>query len=167
MEFSIGNFEGPLDLLLALVRKEEMDIMSIDIHQITKKYLEFIQEGSVQNLKEGGEFIQMAAVLLYIKSCSLLPQEAVEEVIEEGPSQEDLAQALVQHSYYLKAAEKLNQRLSLDRDIWRCAGMDFAPLESYENQNASSLLQAFRKLLKQAYTFSIKNIFSICFRMDF
>lgn len=157
MEFAIGNFEGPLDLLLALVRKEEMDIMSIDIHQITKKYLQLIQNGSVQDLKEGGEFIQMAAVLLYIKSRSLLPQELEAEAIEEeGPAQEDLAQALVQHSAYLKAAERLNQRPSLDRDIWTCAGMDFAPSEYYETQSTSVLLQAFRKILKQAYTFSVK-----------
>ncbi len=159
MEFAIGTFEGPLDLLLALVRKEEMDIMEIDIHRITQKYLAIIQKTPQLNLNEGGEFIQMASTLIYIKSRSLLPQEAEEILEEEGPSKEDLIQALAQHNYYLKAAEKLNERPSLNRDIWTCcSSMDFVSVESEEIQadGLFSLIGAFRKALKRAYTFKIK-----------
>ena len=159
MEFSIGTFEGPLDLLLALVRKEEMDIMEIDIHQITQKYLNVIQEKPRMNLSEGGEFIQMASTLIYMKSRSLLPQTSAEVVDEEAVSpQKTLAQILTQHSYYLKAAEKLNQRMSLDRDIWTCSGMDFICENSEEIQTSGpeDLWTAFQKALRRAYTFSIK-----------
>ena len=159
MEFSIGTFEGPLDLLLALVRKEEMDIMEIDIHQITQKYLNVIQEKSCMNLSEGGEFIQMASTLIYMKSRLLLPQTEVESLEEEAvPPQKTLAQILSQHSYYLKAAEKLNQRMSLDRDIWTCAGMDFAceNSEEIQTEGPADLWTTFQKVLRRACTFPIK-----------
>ena len=159
MEFSIGTFEGPLDLLLALVRKEEMDIMEIDIHKITQKYLNVIQEKSCMNLSEGGEFIQMASTLIYMKSRVLLPQTEVENLEEEVVSpQKTLAQILSQHSYYLKAAEKLNQRMSLDRDIWTCAGMDFTYENSEEIQTKgpADLWTTFQKVFRRTFTFPIK-----------
>ena len=125
MQFSVGNFEGPLDLLLALVRREEMDIMQIDLHKITNQYLNVLNTGNF-NLEEGGEFIHIASVLLYIKSKSLLPQiEMAETEEEEIYSKESLIQALNQHSEFLKAAEQLNQREILNRDIWSCSGLSF------------------------------------------
>lgn len=162
MQFSVGTFEGPLDLLLALVRKEEMDIMQIDLHKITHQYLNVINTGNF-NLEEGGEFIHIASVLLYIKSKSLLPQvEAVEgEEEEEIYSKESLIQALNQHSEFLKAGEKLHQREILNRDIWSCSGLSFEGEESEEikTDDIFSLMKICRAVLKRAYTYPMKVIF--------
>ena len=164
MEFSIGTFEGPLDLLLALVRKEEMDIVDIDIHLITQKYLTIIQENSSLELSEngklneGGEFIQMASTLMYLKSRSLLPiQEEKELEEEEILSKEDLIQALLSRDQYLKVAEKLNQRPRLNKDFWTCVNLEFIPPESgeIETEGLFSLVQAFRKTMKRATSFKM------------
>ena len=69
----LPRFEGPLDLLLYLIRKEEMNIMEIEIHKITAQYLEFIQLMKELDLEVAGEFVAMAATLLQIKSKLLLP----------------------------------------------------------------------------------------------
>ena len=162
MEFSIGAYEGPLDLLLALVRKEEMDISDIDIHKITSQYLSVIQTSKLLNLDEGGEFIRMAAILILIKSRSLLPQmelEDAEEGMELEISKEDLIRNLTEHSQFLKAAEKLNQRSLLNRDIWLCSGLSFVPSnnkEEIEEGSLSSLVKVFRKILKQAYVYKAR-----------
>ena len=113
-------------------------------------------------MEEGGEFIHMASVLLYIKSKSLLPQvELIEEEIEEIYSRESLMQALNQHSEFLKAAEQLNQREILNRDIWSCAGLSFKGKESDEIEvdNIFSLMKMCREVLKRAYTYPMKVIF--------
>ena len=161
MQFSVGNFEGPLDLLLALVRREEMDIMQIDLHKITNQYLSILNTGNF-NLEEGGEFIHIASVLLYIKSKSLLPQiEMAETEEEEIYSKESLIQALNQHSEFLKAAEQLNQREILNRDIWSCSGLSFEGEEAQEikTDNIFSLMKVCREVLKRAYTYPMKVIF--------
>ncbi len=162
MQFSIGAFEGPLDLLLALVRKEEMDIMKIDLHRITHQYLDVINSRQI-DLEEGGEFIHLASALLYIKSKSLLPHAAAveEEEKEEIYSRESLIQALNQHSEFLKAGEKLNQREILNRDIWSCAGLSFEGEEKGEIKEADvfSLTKACRNVLKKACAYPMKVIF--------
>jgi len=159
MEFSIGAFEGPLDLLLALVRKEEMDIVDIDIRLITQKYLSVIQENPSLNLNKGGEFIQMASTLMYLKSKSLLPLQEEEslENEEEGITKEDLVQALLNRNHYLKVAQKLGQRPSLNKDFWTCTHLEFIPSESDEIKvdGLFFLVQAFRKALKKATSFKM------------
>jgi len=160
MQFSVGTFEGPLDLLLALVRKEEMDIMQIDLHKITNQYLEIINTEKF-NLEEGGEFIYMASILLYIKSRSLIPQVEIEETVaEEIYSKESLVQALNRHSEFLKVAEKLNQREILNRDVWSCSELSFEGVENEEIEvgNIFSLMKICREVLKKAYSYPMKVI---------
>ena len=161
MEFAIGTFEGPLDLLLALVKKEEMDIMDIDIHKITSQYLDVIQTSNTLNLNEGGEFIRMAAQLMLMKSKSLLPQELIEEEPEEEQalSKQDLIFALSQHSQFVQAAKQLNQRALLNRDIWSAEGLFFEEdkkEEEIESGSLFSLTEAFQKILQKAKTYSMK-----------
>ena len=161
MQFSVGTFEGPLDLLLALVRKEEMDIMQIDLHNITNQYLDIINTEKF-NLEEGGEFIHMASVLLYIKSRSLLPQVEIQEIAEEEIySRDSLIHALNQHSEFLRAAEKLNQREILNRDIWSCSGLSFEgePNDEIKTDDVFSLMKICREVLKRAYSYPMKVIF--------
>ena len=163
MQFSIGTFEGPLDLLLALIRREEMDIIDIDLHKITHQYLE-VMEGSKDqlNLEEGGEFIHMASTLLYLKSKSLLPQVEEPEEEFEISSTESLMKALAHRSEYLKVAEQLNQAGVLNRDIWSCPGrIDFidSPEAKIETEGIFSLFKACQQALRRASRYSLQVIF--------
>ncbi len=81
-------FEGPLDLLLYLVRKDEVDIYDISIERITRQYLEYLEQMESIDVEIGGEFIVMAANLLYIKSRTLLPVDLQGPVEEEGEDED-------------------------------------------------------------------------------
>ena len=163
MQFSIGTFEGPLDLLLTLIRREEMDIVDIDLQKITHQYLSVVETSKRNlNLEEGGEFIHMASILLYLKSKSLLPHiEEPEEELEIN-SKESLIQALAHRSEYLKVAEQLSQKEILNRDIWSCPGR-FDLIESeeevIETEGVFSLFKACRRALLRASTYSMNVIF--------
>ena len=163
MQFSIGTFEGPLDLLLALIRREEMDIIDIDLCKITHQYLEVMESSKDRlDLEEGGEFIHMASTLLYLKSKSLLPQVEESEEEFEISSAESLIEALAKRSEYLKAAEQLNQAGILNRDIWSCPGrIDFIESSEakIETEGIFSLFKACQQALKRASTYSLQVIF--------
>ena len=115
----LPRFEGPLDLLLYLIRKEEMNIMEIEIHKITAQYLEFIQLMKELDLEVAGEFVAMAATLLQIKSKLLLPTyDENGEVIENEDPRKELVQRLLEYEKYKEAAKALLDRPWLGRDIW-------------------------------------------------
>ncbi len=115
----LPRFEGPLDLLLYLIRKEEMNIMEIEIHKITAQYLEFIQLMKELDLEVAGEFVAMAATLLQIKSKLLLPTYNEQgEVIETEDPRKELVQRLLEYEKYKEAAKALLDRPWLGRDIW-------------------------------------------------
>ncbi len=163
MQFSVGTFEGPLDFLLALIRREEMDIMDVDLNKITHQYLNIMESSKEKlNLEEGGEFIHMASTLLYLKSKSLLPQVEEPEEELEISSTESLIKALTYRSEYLKAAEQLSQKEVLNRDIWSCPGrfdfIDFAE-EEIETEGVFSLFKACQKVLRKASAYSMKIVF--------
>lgn len=113
-------FEGPLDLLLHLIRKHEIDIFDIPIALITDKYLAYIGWMQALNLDIAGEFLVMASTLAHIKSRMLLPsgegEEAEEE--EEVDPREELVRRLLEYQRYKEAAEELRQRPILDRDVF-------------------------------------------------
>ncbi len=115
----LPRFEGPLDLLLYLIRKEEMNIMEIEIHKITAQYLEFIQLMKELDLEVAGEFVAMAATLLQIKSKLLLPTyDENGEVIETEDPRKELVQRLLEYEKYKEASKALQDRPWLGRDIW-------------------------------------------------
>jgi segregation and condensation protein A len=98
-------FQGPLDLLLYLINKEEVDIYDIPIARITKQYLKYIELMTTLNLELAGEFILMAATLIRIKAKLLLPSEPGES--EEPDPREELMNALIQYKKYKEAGEIL------------------------------------------------------------
>ncbi len=111
-QVKLQSFEGPLDLLLYLIRKNEIDIYDIPIAEITRQYLEYLDLMRELNLDIAGEFLVMAATLVYIKSKMLLPQEEVnleEEIPEDDPRQE-LVQRLLEYKKFKEAAYILKQR---------------------------------------------------------
>lgn len=109
-------FEGPLDLLLYLVRRDEVDIYDIEIGRITRQYLEYLEALEAIDVEIGGEFIVMAANLLYIKSRTLLPvdlQTPVEEDGEEEDPRWELIRQLIEYKKFKEAAGELRDREDL------------------------------------------------------
>lgn len=120
LSIHIPQFEGPLALLLYLIRKEEMDIFDIDIHLITSQYLEYIKTMRQFDLEVAGDFIAMAATLLQIKSKMLLPnynEEGDEEEMEDP--RKELVNRLIEYQKFQEVSKDLYQRPLLGRDVFR------------------------------------------------
>jgi segregation and condensation protein A len=152
----LDTFEGPLDLLLHLIRKHELDIYAIPIALITEQYLEYIEMMQELNLDVAGEFLVMASTLIHIKSRTLLPRPdpAQEESAEEDP-REALVRRLLEHQKYKAAAELLHEREALrsaqfmrpDARVAEAAGDEYEPELEVD---LFSLLAAFRGVLQRA-----------------
>ncbi len=112
-------FEGPLDILLHLVREQKLDINDIPIAKITGQYLAYLDVMKALNLDVAGEFLVMAATLLYIKSKSLLPRHEDEEA-EEDPEvlRQELSRRLIEYERFKEAAARLSDRPVLGRDVF-------------------------------------------------
>jgi segregation and condensation protein A len=114
-------FEGPLDLLLHLIRKNEVNIYDIPIAKITEEYIKTIEEMKEMNLDVAGEFLIMASTLIYIKSRMLLPiyrEDGSGDVIEEDP-REELVKLLLEYQKYQEAGKKLGEHSILGRDTFK------------------------------------------------
>ncbi|MFL6540249.1 MAG: segregation and condensation protein A, partial [Chthoniobacterales bacterium] len=105
-------FEGPLDLLLYLIKRDELDIYEISLERITRQYLEYLQAFKELNIDVAGEFVVMAANLMYLKSRSLLPvdQQPPEEDAEEDDPRWDLIRQLIEYKKFKEAAAQLQVR---------------------------------------------------------
>ncbi|OGP58887.1 MAG: hypothetical protein A2162_03225 [Deltaproteobacteria bacterium RBG_13_52_11b] len=149
--FRLEGFEGPLDLLLHLIQKNEMDILNIPIAVITEQYLEYLKWMRDLNLDLAGEYLLMASTLLYVKSKTLLPKSSEEgtEEQEEDPRAE-LLRRLLEYKRYKEAAGELERRPMLGRDVF----LRLAAAESEEKGeervevNLFELVEAFRKILE-------------------
>ena len=154
-EITLDKFEGPLDLLLHLIRKEEMDIYEIEIAQITVQYLAFIDAMQSLNLDIAGEYLVMAATLLHIKSRMLLPvHEEEDSEEEEVDPRAELIRRLLEYQRYKDAALTFATLPQLDRDIFLAAPVaaNDGEEESLELEPVGlyALVEAFRDLLKKA-----------------
>ncbi len=124
-------FEGPLDLLLYLIKRDEIDIYDISLERITKQYLEYLQAFKELNIDIAGEFIVMAANLIYLKSRSLLPvdQQPPDEEAEEDDPRWDLIRQLIEYKKFKEAAAQLQTRALEQERMFARAGLkvgDFA-----------------------------------------
>lgn len=150
----LERFEGPLGLLLHLIRREEMDIFDINIHEITRQYLDFIKSMKKLDLENAGDFVSMAASLIQIKSKMLLPQynEDGEEIEQEDPRKELVAK-LLEYQKFQDAAHRLYDRPLVGRDIYlRGERMDLESEEEGEiivEENALfALITAYRGAIR-------------------
>ena len=115
----IENFEGPLDLLLHLIKKNEINIYDIPIAMIAQQYLGYIEAMEDLNLNVAGEFLVMAATLLQIKSKMLLPVDETAEDEEEGPDpREELVRRLLEYKTFKEAARQLDTQERMWREIY-------------------------------------------------
>jgi len=106
----LESFEGPLDLLLFLIKRDEIDIYDIPIARVTEQYLKHIQMMEVLDLDVAGEFLLMAATLVRIKSRMLLPRQLEEDEEDEGDPREELVQRLLEYRRFKRVAEGLTVR---------------------------------------------------------
>lgn len=147
-------FEGPLDLLLYLIKQDEIDIYDISLERITSQYLEYLQAFKELNIELAGEFIVMAANLIYLKSRSLLPRD--EQPPEEDAGEEDprweLIRQLIEYKKFKEAAAELNLRaLEQERIFVREAGFVPAVQEPLKMGEVGifQLISAFQTVMKR------------------
>jgi segregation and condensation protein A len=119
LNFHLEHYDGPLDLLLDLIRKQEIDIYNIPIAQITAQYLEYIERAAEMDVELSAEFIYMAATLIQIKSKMLLPRDpALQELIPEEDPRQELVDRLLEHERFKSAAEMLHQKRVVEEAVW-------------------------------------------------
>jgi segregation and condensation protein A len=159
--FRLEGFEGPLDLLLHLIQKNELDIFNIPISLVTEQYLEYLQLMKVLNLDIAGEYLLMASTLLHIKSKMLLPKSSVEEEGEEEDPRAELVRRLLEYQKYKHAALEMAKRPLLDRDVFirlTAAEPEEEPGEEKIEVNLFELLEAFRKVLERAKSETVHEV---------
>jgi segregation and condensation protein A len=151
----LAVFEGPLDLLLHLIKRSEVEITDIPIAAITDQYLAMLDELPELNLDGAGEYLVMAATLMFIKSRMLLPAAAEDEEPEEDPRAE-LVQQLLEYQRYREVAVGLGERSLLARDVFASRGEPLDPNQAsaddgpaVRDADLGDLVEALRDVLKR------------------
>jgi len=155
-EIKLEVFEGPLDLLLHLIQRNEISITDIPIALITQQYLETIELMKSLNLDVAGEYLVMAAYLTHIKSQMLLPVDASEDAPEQSEDPRDeLVAHLLEYKRYKEAAEKLESAPVLDRDVFNrdsAEDRDEIPRSGQPlDVSLHDLLAAFREVIQRTH----------------
>ncbi len=150
----IENFEGPLDLLLHLIKKNEINIYDIPIAMIAQQYLEYLEAMEELNLNVAGDFLVMAATLLQIKSKMLLPVDETAEDDEDGPDpREELVRRLLEYKAFKEAARQLDDQEKMWREIfWREQAAAVETVEedlTLENVSLFDLVDALKEVLER------------------
>ncbi len=160
LEVLLDTFEGPLDLLLYLIRRQNVDIVNIPIAQITHQYIAYIQMMGELNLELAAEYLVMAALLAEIKSRMLLPRQSEAEDGEEDP-RATLIRRLQEYELIKNAAEEIDQLPRVERDVFEI-GIDISALKDFEQNlpdiQLKEMLLAFQDVLKRASQFSHHHI---------
>ena len=155
LEVFLESFEGPLDLLLYLIRKENLDILDIPIAEITRQYTDYIELIQGMRLELAGEYLVMSAMLAEIKSRLLLPRPAGEEEDEEDPRAE-LVRRLQEYERYKQAAEDLDALPQLGRDVYqaRAERVDGKLLRLPPEVHLQDLIAALQEVMKRVSMFA-------------
>ena len=156
LEIKFSFFEGPLDLLLHLIRIKEVSIEEVRLSELTTSYLEYVEIMHSINLDLAGEFLEIAAMLILIKSRHLLPRapEDLEEIEEEDP-EEILRRRLLEYQHYKDAAFELGSLDILGRDVFQrpeyfeLVGDSEEVDPVYEDISVSTLMEAFERVMKR------------------
>jgi segregation and condensation protein A len=148
-------FEGPLDLLLYLIKRDEIDIYDISIERITRQYLEYLQAFKELNIDIAGEFVVMAANLIYLKSRSLLPvdQQPPDEETDEDDPRWDLIRQLIEYKKFKEAAAQLQVRALEQEGVFTRDGSSSSPASEAPLRLAEvgifQLIHAFQNVIKR------------------
>jgi segregation and condensation protein A len=149
-------FEGPLDLLLYLIKKNEIDIYNIPVALVTEQYLQYLKMIKSLNLDLAGEYLVMASTLIHIKSKMLLPEPEEPEEEEEEDPRAELVRQLLEYQAFKEAAANLEKRPILERDVFTRAA--FLPEETEKSTTTEEelievsifeLIEAFHRLVSR------------------
>lgn len=152
LKISLPLYEGPLDLLLDMIRKQKIDIYDIPIATVTQQYLEYLHFMQELDVNLASEFLLMAAQLIYIKSRMLLPPDPDAPPEEAEDPRAELVRRLLEYEKFKNAAQMLYQREMLENASWSNPGpipMEEAELEPELTVGLHDLLLAFRDILKR------------------
>ncbi len=117
--FHLEQYEGPLDLLLDLIRKQQVNIYDIPIAKITAQYLEYMGKAVELDIELSSDFVYMAATLIHIKSKMLLPRDPeLEKMAPEEDPRQELVERLIEHERFKNAAEMLQQKRLVEEAVW-------------------------------------------------
>lgn len=154
-EIKLDVFEGPLDLLLYLIKKNEIDIYNIPVALITDQYLQYLDIMRTLNLDLAGEYLVLASTLIYVKSQMLVPRPEAEASEDEHDPRGELVQQLLEYQSYKEAALCLDRRLILERDVFKRA-YPLGEAEEAEADDATDLeltvfdlVSAFQRVVSQ------------------
>lgn len=150
MEFRVDGFEGPLYLLLHLIKENKMDIFDIEINLITEQYLKYINNMEKVNL-EISEYLVLASELIEIKAKMLLPKKKQEMEIEEEDPREELVNKLLEYQAYKEISKDLKEKEELRSEIYTKAPEKYSNYQeeetTFEGGSVDLLIDAFKKFL--------------------
>jgi segregation and condensation protein A len=155
MEVFLDAFEGPLDLLLYLIRRQNLNVLDIPIAPITRQYMEYIELMQEMQLELAGEYMLMAATLAEIKSRMLLPRSA-DATDEEADPRAELVRRLQEYERFKRAAESIDQLPRLERDVFQAdVAADLPrPARSLPQVQLQEMILAFRDVVSRAAMFA-------------
>jgi segregation and condensation protein A len=149
-------YEGPLDLLLDLIRKQDIDIYDIPIAKITSQYLTYVEKLRELDVNVAADFIYMAAVLIHIKSKMLLPRDPAASSEEQDDPRAELVNRLIEHEKFKSAAQMLMQKQQIEDAVWSNPAIkEFMDAEGTEPEIAADvidLVKTFQQILDRART---------------
>jgi segregation and condensation protein A len=156
LEVFLEAFEGPLDMLLYLIRRQNLDILDIPIAEITRQYMRYIELMQVLQLELAGEYLLMAATLAEVKSRMLLPRVRGDENAEEADPRAELVRRLQEYERFKRAAENIDRIPRLERDTW-LASADLAERKVVRlppQVTLQEMLHAFQDVLARSDMFA-------------
>lgn len=155
LEVFLEAFEGPLDLLLYLIRRQNLDILDIPVAEITRQYMQYVEMMRSMNMELAAEYLVMAAVLGEIKSRSLLPRPKNEDGEEEEDPRAELIRRLQEYERFKKAAQDLDELPQEGRDFWpvKVAGPDYTREQPPPQVDLRELLLALQDVIRRADLF--------------
>jgi segregation and condensation protein A len=155
-------YEGPYDLLLDLVRKQNIDIYDIPMAKITAQFLAYVEHLKASDVDTAGEFIYMSALLIHIKSKMLLPRSPAETAEEAEDPRRELVERLLEHERFRNAAQMLQQKRQLEEATWTNPGMRDFRKEAEDDQEIAAdtldLARVFRQVLERAQSRPILDV---------
>lgn len=159
LEIFLEAFEGPLDLLLYMIRRQNLDVLDIPIAEITRQYMQYIDMMKDMRFELAAEYLVMAAMLAEIKSRMLLPRPASTEEDEEDPRAE-LVRRLQEYERYKKAAEDIDELPRVGRDVFETGAKspDLKLVKPQPDVELKEILLAFQDVLRRADMFSSHHI---------
>ena len=152
LEVFLENFEGPLDLLLYLIRRQNLDILNIPIAEITAQYMQYVELMKALNLELAADYLVMAAMLAEIKSRMLLPRPKSEDEDDQLDPRAELIRRLQEYERFKKAAEDIEELPRMERDFYssNADAPEYQREKRHPDVELNDIIQAFREVLQRA-----------------